>query len=164
MPNLPANPVSPFAICAHCGAQRQAGALHCWLCGGLQPEPVAPPVIVPQASKDSTGPPRDVNPWVAHGSIWAAIAAVLAVGYGVALQRPVLGVVYAVLVVPAFVVSLTLSAAARLSGKPWHPLRKVFAFVGVIGISLVLGTLIVVLLVVAAIIALLAICGGGVPL
>src|SRR5262245_29844967 len=154
MPKASPPASNPLASCQQCGAQRQAGAKFCWLCGAPQPASPAPRTtetpLMAEVVAEPTDRPRDVNPWVLHSSIWAALAAVLALGYGLLYaNEPILATIFAVAVVPAFLLTVLLSALGRAAGKPWDPVKKLLGFLSVFGLTIALGAVAAVLLVVA---------------
>jgi hypothetical protein len=131
------------------------------------PAPSAPAeaaVMAELVAGDAASQPRDVNPWILHGSIWSTIAAVAVLAYGVLYaNEPILAWAMAIAVVPALLITVVLSAVARLSGKPWDPVKKLLSFLSVFGITIAVATLAAVLLVISLIIGLLTLCFRELP-
>lgn len=106
----------------------------------------------------------EANPWYLHAAIWLAIVVVAAVGFGVInLEDRGLAWLYLFSVGPALLFTLAGAAVGRFTGKPWHPLKKVLVFIAAVSVSALLGTLIAILLLLAAIVAFLQWCFGGMP-
>lgn len=154
----PMAPDQPPRRCGQCQAPLTDLATTCWMCGAA-----APGGPMPAAAK-GTAPGREINPWYLHGAIWLVIVVAAAVGFGVLnLNDPTLAWIYFFAVGPALLFTLAGSIVGRATGGPWHPLKKVLVFIAAVSVSALLATLIAILLLLAAIVAFLQWCFGGMP-
>ncbi len=155
---------SPFAAdkpprrCRACQAPLADDATMCWLCGaaaaGAAPPMTPEPAVVQ----------RELNPWYLHGAIWLALIVAIVVGFGVInLHDPIQAWLFAFTVGPALLFTLSGAVVGRSTGTPWHPLKKVLVFIAAISVSFTLTLLIAILLLLAAIVAFLQWCFGGMP-
>lgn len=158
---------SPFASdrpprrCGQCQAPLAENAKACWMCGAAV-SAAAPPPAAPAATESAVQP--DINPWYLHGAIWLAIVVAAAVGFGVInLNDPTLAWLYCFAVGPALLFTIAGAVIGRATGTPWHPLKKVLVFIAAVSVSALLATLIAILLLLAAIVAFLQWCFGGMP-
>jgi hypothetical protein len=153
---------NPFAGCPACGAEHHPQARFCWLCGAPQAALAESPVVAQIVADKRPAWLANQNPWVVQASIWAGIVLAILVGYGVLqIKEPLLAGAYLIVIVPALLFTIAGSALGRAAGRPWDPGKKVFAFMGVFGVTLAVGTIVVVLIVVSAIIAFFQMCFGG---
>jgi hypothetical protein len=155
---------SPFAAdqpprrCGQCQAPLTDGVKTCWMCGAAAPGNALP------AAVKATVPQAEINPWYLHGAIWLAIVVATAVGFGVLnLNDPMLAWIYIFAVGPALLFTLAGAAVGRYTGKAWHPLKKVLVFIAAVSVSFLLTAVIAILLLLAAIVAFLQWCFGGMP-
>lgn len=135
--------------CPACGAAVDASAPTCWLC--------QEPLVVDAEVVDSPETPSDVNPWVLHGSIWMAIilTAVLIFALSIGTKK-YYAIGFAIVAVPALLISLGGATLGRILNQPWHPAVKLS-----VGMAVAL-VLLPVAVVVAFFIACIDICSGNV--
>ena len=118
---------------------------------------------MPPAAQATASEP-ETNPWYLHGAIWLAIVVAAAVGFGVLnLNDPTLAWIYFFAAGPALLFTLAGSIIGRATGSPWHPLKKGLVFIAAASVSALLAALIAILLLLAAIVAFLQWCFGGMP-
>jgi ABC-type Fe3+-siderophore transport system permease subunit len=153
---------SPFAFdkpprrCRQCQAPLTEGATSCWLCSAETPKG-GPAAFEPELH-------RELHPWVTHGAIWFAVVAAAIVGFGVIrVNDPTQAWLFALAVGPALLFTLAGAALARGTSTPWHPLKKVLIFIAAASVSFLLTAVIAILLLLAAIVAFLQWCFGGMP-
>ena len=153
---------SPFAVdkpprrCRQCQAPLTEDATSCWLCSAETSK------AVPAASEPELH--RELNPWVTQGAVWLAVLSAAIVGFGVIrVNDPTQAWLFALTVVPALLFTLAGAALARGTGTPWHPLKKVLIFIAAASVSFLLTAVIAILLLLAAIVAFLQWCFGGMP-
>jgi hypothetical protein len=145
-PNEP--PKAPLQ-CPACGAAVDGGATACWLC--------QEPLVIDAELVDSPEPLSDVNPWVLHGSIWLAIvlSAVLIFALSIG-EKKYYAIGFAIVAVPALLISLGGATLSRILNQPWHPAVKLS-----VGMAVAL-VLLPVAVVVAFFIACIDLCSGNV--
>jgi hypothetical protein len=133
--------------CPACGAAVDGGATVCWLC--------QEPLIVDAEVVESPETPSDVNPWVLHGSIWLAIvlSAVLIFALSIG-EKKYYAIGFAIVAVPALLISLGGATLGRILNQPWHPAVKLS-----VGMAVAL-VLLPVAVVVAFFIACIDLCSG----
>jgi hypothetical protein len=100
----------------------------------------------------------EVNPWLFHGSVWAAIIVVLIVGCGILAENRLWALAFAVAVTPPILITLVVSAVSRARGGPISPLAKTLIGLGVFALTVPLA---LVALVLAVVIGLFQICTSG---
>ena len=137
--------------CPECQATLPSQARYCWLCGrGTEPGASAGP-----------SPASRVDEGLLHVGSLVLPALVAVVCTGVFLQSPGLGTLLAVVLAPAVVRLLLVSARARLAGRPMQGGDKFEVFASTAGIMLAVGLAVSVILIVATVVAFLQMCWGG---
>jgi len=140
--------------CRHCGAVNTGQRESCWLCGqtlaagdGAAAESVKPPVRI--------NPNRKFAGSFTLGSLFLAIT-LIAICLGIIAMAPGLGIVLAIISLPAFVrTGLVVQRRAAL-GKSVTPAQKVWWFLG----SLLTSTVVAVVVLVASVGTFCAVCLG----
>jgi hypothetical protein len=140
-------PIAPHR-CPACGAAVDASALTCWLC--------QEPQIVDAELVDSPSS-GELNPWLLNGSIWLAIilTAVLIFALSIGTKK-YYAIGFAIVAVPALLISLGGATLGRVLNQPWHPAVKLS-----VGMAVAL-ILLPVAVVVALFIACIDLCSGNV--
>lgn len=150
-----------LAACPKCGAAFQPGANYCWLCGARHTQASEVPIDA-ELVKEEVGT-KELDPWLVHGSAWAVFILALVVGYGlIRSSDPFLATMYVVVVAPAVLLTLIGSVVRRASGSPWNLATKILVLVGVGGAAAAVGVVGMAVLVLAAFVALVTSCFGGV--
>jgi hypothetical protein len=134
---------SQLAQCVACGAGMPASAERCWLCGQEVCPIAAPPVASPP--KVPIAGPRTFSL-----ATLMLVVTVLCVWLGVTVQWPPVGIVIAILAVPATARAWWYQRAWREAGQPLSPAQAALSF---------LGSLVVVVMIVGA--ALFALATAG---
>jgi hypothetical protein len=126
-------------VCPHCGAELQAAANFCWLCGAKQVQPI--PAAGPMPQGTAAGDQRT--------ALLVAVAAVVAIGIGVLLTRNTnLLLLYGIAVVPTLIIVVLGSGSARKQGRPWST-GKTVAVAATTAATSVASALVMVLIVLA---------------
>lgn len=169
-------------ICTECGATFPEEAQSCWLCrADVQRAILAPPVRTAGSEGPGTGaraekptipaatPAAAASPFAGgaagvdfhrhaafqfHLSTLMMLVTLASVIMGVFMTVPGLGILLAVLAVPAFLVTVIKSARREARGRPMSRADKVVTFLGTIGV--VIG--LIALLVLAGFVALWIMC------
>jgi hypothetical protein len=144
----------PPRRCPQCQAPLEEGAQRCWLCTANSETAAS----VDHGSA-ATAKADEYDPWFINGAVWLAILVVVVVAMGVFnAQMPALGWMFGLTVFPALLFTLAGATLARMAGQPWEPLKKASVFMAAFVVSTLVGTVLAILLILAAIIALLQMC------
>jgi hypothetical protein len=142
----------PPRRCPLCCAALEEEVTWCWLCGAE----VKTGTSECDSSKESG---RELDPWLVNGTAWVAVLVVVVVMIGVLnAKMPALGWMFGLTVLPAVLFTLGSATLARMMGRPWEPLKKLAVFLAAVSITTLIGLLISVLLVAAALVALAQLC------
>lgn len=161
---------SPFAAavpprrCRQCQAPLVDEVKTCWMCGGdtTSAAPVTSTAVMSENLPASAQPAAKA--WYLHGAIWLGIVVAATVGFGVInLEDSGLAWLYFFTVGPALLFTIAGAAVGRYTDKPWHPLKKILVFIAAVSVSFLLTAVIAILLLLAAIVAFLQWCFGGMP-
>jgi hypothetical protein len=148
-------------VCRYCGAENAPEAQRCWLCKcGLAVPPVRemakkqqPPALSPPKFAPST-------PTFSLASIFAVVT-MAAVGFGLARLEPGLGITFAIVAIPAFIITAVRTRRERnVKGRDVGIVEYILTFL--VSSAAVFGIMILIqiAIVIALLIACLAVCGG----
>jgi hypothetical protein len=141
-----ANPHKPFAHCPHCGAEVQQLGNLCWLCRHKHISADPNPYASPRAIGDNAVQ-------FSLASLFLVMT-LLAVGLGIFLLVPGLGVLFAFISTPALIRTMIATGRQRQFGAPLSPAEKISVFFLSWFLMSAIG--------IAAMVAFVAVCFAGV--
>jgi hypothetical protein len=151
--NIP--PVIVTQKCSHCGALSQTKGGKCWLCYESMNTP-NPFAVSPQTSSEPS-PSLPMSAWDIVFSCLLGICVLLTllIGIGLVVQDVGMLIPFAILVGPAYLVTVLRGLVATRSGNP-RPASLLLTFV----VSLLVTVSIAILLLIGTIIVLFLVCLG----
>lgn len=151
-PEPPAKPPVASHRCPACGAAVDATAAVCWLCHEPQ---IVEAQIVEAEPVDRAGLPHAIDAWVLHASIWLGIVLTAILIYALSIgEKKYYAIAFAIVALPAIVITLGGATLGRLLNQPWHPAVKLS-----VGLAIAL-VLLPIAIVVALFIACIDLCSG----
>lgn len=151
--NIP--PVIVTQTCTHCGALSQTKSGKCWLCFESMNTPNPFAVSSPTYSESAPSSPMSASDIVFSFLLGICVLLTLLIGIGLAVQDVGMLIPFAILVGPAYLVTVLRGFVTTRSGNP-RPASLLLTFV----VSLLVTVSIAILLLLGTIIVLFLVCIG----